>query len=125
MSVERVDKDAMDVKLSSTELYKPEVDTSKVDERMLLRKMDIRIVPWLGLLYLLNFLDRGAIGNAKVGVSRLASFARELTRDKLYGLETDLNITDNQYLIALTVFFFPYAIFEVCTFTRFEYFAVS
>ncbi|KAF8560248.1 MFS general substrate transporter [Imleria badia] len=57
--------------------------------------MDIRIVPWLGLLYLLNFLDRGAIGNAK-----------------LYGLEADLNITHKQYLIALTVFFFPYAVFE-------------
>ncbi|KAH0838212.1 MFS general substrate transporter [Lanmaoa asiatica] len=95
MSVERVDKDTMGAKSSGTELYKPEVNTSEVDERMLLRKMDIRIVPWLGLLYLLNFLDRGAIGNAK-----------------LYGLETDLKITDNQYLIALTAFFFPYAIFE-------------
>lgn len=67
MSVERVDKDAMDAELSN-QLYKPEVDTSQVDERTLLRKMDIRIVPWLGLLYLLNFLDRGAIGNAKVRV---------------------------------------------------------
>lgn len=27
----------------------------------------------------------------------------------------DLHITDKQYLIALTVFFFPYALFEVCT----------
>jgi hypothetical protein len=54
---------------SGAELYKPEVDTSEVDERTLLRKMDIRIVPWLGLLYLLNFLDRGTIGNAKVCAS--------------------------------------------------------
>lgn len=108
----------MDAKSSSTELYKPEVDTSQVDERTLLRKMDIRIVPWLGLLYFLNFLDRAAIGNAKVCVSGLFDSIKELTRDKLYGLETDLNITDNQYLIALTVFFFPYAIFEVCIFTR-------
>ncbi|KAF9244581.1 major facilitator superfamily domain-containing protein [Melanogaster broomeanus] len=76
-------------------LYCPDVDTSEVDERKLLRKMDIRIVPWLGLLYFLNSLDRGAIGNAK-----------------LYGLEADLHISDKQYLIALTVFFFPYALFE-------------
>ncbi|KAF9229153.1 MFS general substrate transporter [Gyrodon lividus] len=76
-------------------LYQPEVDTSEVDERKLLWKMDVRIVPWLGLLYFLNFLDRGAIGNAK-----------------LYGLEADLHISDKQYLIALTVFFFPYALFE-------------
>ncbi len=27
----------------------------------------------------------------------------------------DLHITDKQYLVALTVFFFPYALFEVCT----------
>lgn len=32
---------------------------------------------------------------------------------QLYNLEADLHITDKQYLIALTVFFFPYAFFEV------------
>jgi hypothetical protein len=41
-------------------------------------------------------LDRGSIGNAK-----------------LYNLEKDLHIIDSQYLIALTVFFFPYSLFEV------------
>ncbi|KAH7912569.1 major facilitator superfamily domain-containing protein [Hygrophoropsis aurantiaca] len=76
-------------------LYRPDVNTTQVDERKLLRRIDIRVVPWLGLLYLLNFLDRGAIGNAK-----------------LYNMEQSLHITDSQYLIALTVFFFPYALFE-------------
>jgi len=28
-------------------------------------------------------------------------------------MQKDLNITDKQYLMALTVFFFPYALFEV------------
>ena len=32
---------------------------------------------------------------------------------QLYGLEGDLNISDPQYNIALTIFFFSYAIFEV------------
>ena len=32
---------------------------------------------------------------------------------QLYGMETDLHMTDTQYLIALTVFFFPYALFEL------------
>ena len=32
---------------------------------------------------------------------------------QLYHLEQDLHITDQQYLIALTIFFFSYAIFEV------------
>ncbi len=50
----------------------------------------------LTLLYVLAFLDRGNIGNAKIA-----------------GMMEDLNLTGGQYNIALTVFFFPYAIFEV------------
>lgn len=37
-----------------------------VDEKAVLRKIDMHIIPWLALLYLLSFLDRGSIGNAKV-----------------------------------------------------------
>ncbi|KAJ7091470.1 MFS general substrate transporter [Mycena belliarum] len=77
-------------------LYNADVDTSGVDERKLLRKLDLALIPWLSFLYLLSFLDRTSIGNAK-----------------LYHLEADLHMTDNQYLISLTVFFFSYAIFEV------------
>ncbi|KAF8182589.1 MFS general substrate transporter [Pholiota molesta] len=66
-----------------------------VDEKKLIQKLDFRIVPWMSLLYLLSFMDRGSIGNAK-----------------LYNLEGDLHITDKQYLIGLTVFFFPYAFIE-------------
>ncbi|KAG5636353.1 hypothetical protein H0H81_008349 [Sphagnurus paluster] len=47
------------------QLYRPEVDTSGVDERKLMRKIDLRIIPWLAFVYLLNFLDRGSIGNAR------------------------------------------------------------
>ncbi|EIM86762.1 MFS general substrate transporter [Stereum hirsutum FP-91666 SS1] len=77
-------------------IYREDIDTSGVNERKLLRKVDMRLIPWLSLLYLLSFLDRTSIGNAK-----------------LYGLETDLHITDKQYLLSLTIFFFPYALFEV------------
>ncbi|KZS94670.1 MFS general substrate transporter [Sistotremastrum niveocremeum HHB9708] len=76
--------------------FNPDLDVSDVDERKLLRKLDLALVPWLSFLYLLSFLDRTSIGNAK-----------------LYGLEADLHITDTQYLLALTIFFFSYAIFEV------------
>lgn len=41
-----------------------------IDEKKLLRKMDFCIIPWLALLYLLNFLDRATIGNAKVSIFR-------------------------------------------------------
>lgn len=73
-----------------------EADVSQVDERKLVRKIDLHLIPWLSLLYLLSFLDRTSIGNAK-----------------LYGLEKTLHLTDKQYLFALTIFFFPYALFEV------------
>lgn len=49
-----------------TEPYRPEVDTSSVDEKKLLRKLDWALVPWLSFLYLLSFLDRTSIGNARV-----------------------------------------------------------
>lgn len=49
------------------------------------------------VLYLLSFLDRSAIGNAR-----------------LYGLENELHMNDPvQFNIASAVFFFPYALFEV------------
>ncbi|KAF8309890.1 MFS general substrate transporter [Clavulina sp. PMI_390] len=69
---------------------------SAAADRKLLRKIDFTLMPWLTLLFLLASLDRVSIGNAKT-----------------YGLEKHLHMTDNQYLWALTVFYFPYAAFEV------------
>ena len=51
---------------TTTALYRPEVDTSGIDEKKLLRKLDWTLIPWLSFLYLLSFLDRSSIGNAKV-----------------------------------------------------------
>ena len=47
-------------------VFNPGVDVSGVDERKLMRKVDSRTIPWLAFLYLLAFLDRTSIGNAKV-----------------------------------------------------------
>lgn len=101
---------------SSVHLHHPEIDTSEVDERKLMRKIDWHVVPWLGVLYLLNFLDRGNVANAKVSLgARCFIFKKSLTSVywQLYNLEKDLHISDTQYAIALTVFFFPYALLEV------------
>ena len=35
-------------------------------EKKLVRKLDWKLVPWLTLLYLISFLDRSNIGNAKI-----------------------------------------------------------
>lgn len=67
-----------------------------IDEKKLLRKIDWVLIPWLSFLYLVAFLDRSSIGNAK-----------------LYNMEADLHITDTQYLICLSIFFIPYALLDV------------
>lgn len=73
-----------------------DVDFSHVDEKAVLRKMDLRLLPMLALLYLLSFLDRGNIGNAKIE-----------------GLTETLHLTGPEYNWCLTVFFFTYCAFEV------------
>ena len=60
----RVEEEA--VPALSSGVFRPDVDTSSIDERKLMRKIDWHVVPWPALLYLLNFLDRGNIGNARV-----------------------------------------------------------
>ena len=55
-----------DVSPPTPSLYRPEVDTSAIDPHKLKRKIDFRLLPWLTLLYLMNYLDRGSIGNARV-----------------------------------------------------------
>ena len=50
----------------ATAIYNPSVDVSGIDEAKLIRKVDYRLLPWLSFLYLLTFLDRMSIGNAKV-----------------------------------------------------------
>ncbi|TFY63768.1 hypothetical protein EVJ58_g3074 [Rhodofomes roseus] len=95
-AIVEVERDAPEVQQDEVPLYNPHIDVSGVDEKALLRKMDWQLVPWLSFLFLLSFLDRTSVGNAK-----------------LYGIEQALHINDTQYLIALTVFFIPYAFFEV------------
>lgn len=60
-----------------------------LDEKKILRKMDWHLIPMLALLYLLSFLDRGNIGNAKIE-----------------GLQETLGMTGAQYNWCLTAFFF-------------------
>lgn len=67
-----------------------------LDEKTILRKMDLHLIPMLALLYLLSFLDRGNIGNARIE-----------------GLVEDLGMSGPQYNWCLTAFFFTYAAFEV------------
>lgn len=67
-----------------------------INHQKLLRKMDLHIIPGITILFLLSFIDRGNIGNAKIE-----------------GLSTDLKLHGNQWSMVLTVFYFTYCPFEV------------
>lgn len=48
--------------VENANVYNAHIDVSRVDERKLMRKIDIALIPWLSFLYLLSFLDRTSIG---------------------------------------------------------------
>ncbi|ODQ63240.1 MFS general substrate transporter [Nadsonia fulvescens var. elongata DSM 6958] len=67
-----------------------------IDKKKLLRKLDWKLLPTLSVLYLMSFLDRGNIGNAKIE-----------------GMPDDIGLKGNQYNLTLTIFFITYFLFEV------------
>ncbi|GFF58725.1 uncharacterized transporter C1002.16c [Aspergillus udagawae] len=71
-------------------------------EKALLRKQDIRIIPLAAFIYLLCYLDRSNIGNAKT-----------LNANMHHDLATETGVTSYQYTIALMIFLIAYALFEV------------
>ncbi|MCJ1477725.1 hypothetical protein MMC13_006398 [Lambiella insularis] len=73
-------------------LYTPD------EERNVVKKLDRRVVIFLALLYMLSFLDRSNIGNAKIA-----------------GLTEDLRLSSSQYEWLLTAFYITYILFEWMT----------
>ena len=73
----------------------PEETIDRAAEKLLVRKLDRYIIPWVTLLYLLAFLDRVNIGNAK-----------------LYGMESELELDSTQFDTAVAVFFSTYCVFQ-------------
>ncbi|GKT93021.1 nicotinamide mononucleotide permease [Colletotrichum tofieldiae] len=75
------------------------VDTYVADtdeEKKLVRKIDTYLLPLIFIMYLLSYMDRTNIGNAKIA-----------------GMDRDLNLDSGRYSIALVVFFVGYVVFEV------------
>ncbi|KAF2682170.1 MFS general substrate transporter [Lentithecium fluviatile CBS 122367] len=97
-----MDREKEKVNVTHASLPDPDAGLSEQEReklnKALMRKLDWNLVPWVSLLYLISFLDRANIGNAKI-----------------YGMEKDLHMTDLQYNIGLTVFFIPYSIIEPLT----------
>ena len=65
-------------------------------ERTVIRKCDIRVVPPTIFLFMLSFIDRINIGNARI-----------------QGLEADLHMHGTNFNVALLVVFIPFILFEI------------
>ncbi|KAF4902507.1 MFS transporter prlL [Colletotrichum fructicola] len=77
------------------------LSSDKDMERRIVRKIDIRLMPFTALTYLLCYLDRSNIGNAKI--------LNSSTGDSLLD---STGMTNYQYTIALMVFLVSYTVFE-------------
>lgn len=94
MAVEKVETELCEQSSLTINHESPEIDYKA--EAQLVRKIDRHIVPMVMIAYLLCFLDRTNIGNAR-----------------LFGLEADLGLHGNQYQLAVAVLFIPYVLVEV------------
>ncbi|CAK9436317.1 uncharacterized protein LODBEIA_P08750 [Lodderomyces beijingensis] len=65
-------------------------------DKKTLRKIDLRLMPMLIFIYILNYIDRNNIASARLG-----------------GLEKDLGLHGNQYQICISVLFIGYILFQV------------
>ena len=90
-SKEELEEDAEVLRLK-TLLYTPE------EEKKVVRKFDLHILTFLCALYMLSYLDRGNIGNAKTA-----------------GMNKDLGMTDSQFQWLLTIFYISYIVFQWLT----------
>lgn len=66
------------------------------EEKKLVRKIDWYLMPTIWVLYCFSYMDRTAIGNAKVA-----------------GMDKDLGLSSNDYFLAIVIFQLGYVIFEV------------
>lgn len=71
-------------------------DYTEEEYKRILKKIDKQLLPFVSVLYLLSFLDRANIGNAKIA-----------------GLAKDLHLHGLQYNVIAAVFFIPYSFAEV------------
>ncbi|WYZ35474.1 hypothetical protein EsH8_X_000121 [Colletotrichum jinshuiense] len=77
------------------ELSGQSITWTEEEEKKLVKKIDLFLMPTIWLMYLLSYMDRTNIGNAKIA-----------------GMADDINLSSSQYSIVLIVFFIGYVLFE-------------
>ncbi|GES64676.1 MFS transporter [Aspergillus terreus] len=90
-----MDLEAPMVKQISAVGDQPTEEERRLDKETL-RRLDLLLMPMTLILYLLAWLDRANVGNARVA-----------------GLDKDLNLSDYQYKCAITVTYVPYILAEL------------
>ncbi|RJE25139.1 Major Facilitator Superfamily [Aspergillus sclerotialis] len=73
-----------------------ELPEERAEEKALVRKVDLFLLPSIWLMYLFSYADRTNIGNAKVA-----------------GMMADLHLSSQEYSLALVIFFISYVVFEI------------
>ncbi|PYH50708.1 putative MFS transporter [Aspergillus niger CBS 101883] len=86
--VEGVDPDCMDNSLQRLQV-------SLEEQKSIVQKFDRHLLPLLCVLYILSYLDRGNIGNAKIA-----------------GLQESLHLNDSDWSWVLNSFYLCYTVFE-------------
>lgn len=66
------------------------------EEKKLIRKIDLFLMPTIWVLYCFSYMDRTNIGNAKVA-----------------GMDKDIGLSSTQYFLAIVVFQVGYVIAEI------------
>ncbi|KAH8927917.1 MFS general substrate transporter [Atractiella rhizophila] len=74
----------------------PSYHIDHVAEKKLVRKLDMTILPAVTIVYLLNFIDRANIGNARAA-----------------GLERDLKLKGYEFNVCASIFFVAYVLTEI------------
>jgi len=99
---------------STSSVSDVEIVPGAINEKKLLRTLDLRLLPAVSILYLLSFLDRSN------GTDFILPSADEniltnspVANARIEGLTTDLGMTGNQYLTGLTLYFIGYVLFEI------------
>lgn len=92
----RASVDDVDVEKHEARAGLAHFDENPELEKRITWKTDIHILPWIFSLWLLAFIDRSNIGNAK-----------------LDGLEDDLGLTGTKFNVALTVFYILYILLDI------------
>nr|QFR37092.1 MFS transporter [Cyberlindnera americana] len=80
-----------DVALQYANKINEENEITPEEEKRVLRKIDLHLMPFLIMSYFLQFLDKSALSQSSV-----------------FGLETDLNLVGQQYSWAGSIFYFAY-----------------